>query len=100
VKPDRAEAVLRLSPSDTTMYHMKASVRDLRYNFPEIERRLRGGQKIEITKRGKVIAELSPAAPKAPAKMPDFRALLRKIYGDEVLAVSGAEIIAADRDRY
>lgn len=82
------------------MYHMKASVRDLRYNFPEIERRLRSGHKIEITKRGKVIAELSPVAPKVPPEMPDFRALLREIYGDKVLAVSNAEIIAADRDRY
>jgi antitoxin (DNA-binding transcriptional repressor) of toxin-antitoxin stability system len=80
------------------MYHMKASVRDLRYNFPEIERRLRKGQKIEITKRGKVIAELSPVIPQPPAKMPDFRALRRQIMGDDMLAVSWAELIARDRD--
>lgn len=95
-----AKAALRLQLSDTMMYHMKASVRDLRYNFPEIERRLRSGQKIEITKRGKVIAELSPVAPKAPPKMPDFRAIQRKIMGDKVLEVSWAELLAQDRDRY
>jgi len=82
------------------MYHMKASVRDLRYKFPEIERLLRQGQKIEITKRGKVIAELSPVSAKAPAKMPDFRAIRRGIMGDKMLEVSGAELIAQDRDRY
>lgn len=39
------------------MYHMKkASVRDLRYNFPKIERALRAGQEIQITKRNRVIA--------------------------------------------
>jgi hypothetical protein len=32
-------------------------------------------------------------------QVPDFMARLRKIYGDKVLAVSGADLIAADRDR-
>ena len=35
-----------------------------------------------------------------PRTIPDFLARVRKIYGDKVLAVSGAELLSADRDRY
>jgi hypothetical protein len=39
------------------MYHMrKASLRDLRYEFKKIERLLRQGEEIQITKRRRVIA--------------------------------------------
>src|SRR6266700_8135291 len=44
---------------DATMYHMKkASVRELRYDFAKIERMLRHGEEIQITKRRRVIARL------------------------------------------
>jgi antitoxin (DNA-binding transcriptional repressor) of toxin-antitoxin stability system len=83
------------------MYHMtKASVRDLRYEFKKIERLLLKGEEIQITKRRRVIARLVPEHAEALKKMPDFRARVRKIYGDKVLAVSGTDLLAADRDRY
>ncbi len=78
----------------------KASVRDLRYRFSEVEQLLREGQKIEITKRKRVIARLLPAAPATPARRPDFLARLRTIYGDRTLEVSGAGLLAGERDRY
>ena len=83
------------------MHHMKtASVRDLRYNFPAVERMLLQGETIEITKRKRVIGQLVPVAPKVKPKMPDFIVRLRRIYGNEVLTPSGAERIAEERDRY
>jgi antitoxin (DNA-binding transcriptional repressor) of toxin-antitoxin stability system len=83
------------------MYHMtKASVRDLRYEFKKIERLLRQGEEIQITKRRRVIARLVPEKEEVAKKLPDFRARMREIYGDKVFAVSGADLIAADRDRY
>ncbi len=83
------------------MYHMaKASVRDLRYEFKKIERLLLQGEEIQITKRRRVIARLVPEGPGAAKKMPDFLARVRRIYGDKVLAVSGADLISADRNRY
>jgi antitoxin (DNA-binding transcriptional repressor) of toxin-antitoxin stability system len=83
------------------MYHMtKASVRDLRYEFKKIERLLLQGEEIQITKRRRVIARLVPESPEVPKKMPDFEARVRKIYGDKVLAVSGADLISWDRNRY
>lgn len=83
------------------MYHMrKASVRDLRYRFSEVERLLEQGENIEITKRKRVIAHLLPVASGGPRKRPDFLARLRAIYGAKKLKVSGAELLARERSRY
>jgi antitoxin (DNA-binding transcriptional repressor) of toxin-antitoxin stability system len=83
------------------MYHMrKASVRDLRYGFKKIERLLHQGEEVQITKRRRVIARLVPENVRATAQMPDFLERLRSIYGDKMLRVSGAELIAQDRGRY
>ena len=83
------------------MYHMeKASVRDLRYRFREVENLLRAGQEIQITKRRRVIAMLVGCPPAPPVRRPDFLARLRKVYGNLPLKVSGAELIARERDRF
>ena len=83
------------------MYHMtKASVRDLRYDFKKIERLLLKGEEIQITKRRRVIARLVPETAETAKRMPDFEARVRKIYGDKVLAVSGADLVSWDRNRY
>ena len=82
------------------MYHMKTvSVRDLRYDFRKVERLLSQGEDIQVTKRRKVIARLSPAIEARPP-LPDFLGRLKEIYGDQSLAVSGAELVSWDRDRY
>jgi antitoxin (DNA-binding transcriptional repressor) of toxin-antitoxin stability system len=82
------------------MYHMKrASVRDLRYDFPKVERMLAEGETIEITKRKRVIGTLQPTNVPKKVEIPDFMGRLRKIYGDKVLKVSGAELVRWDRDR-
>jgi len=83
------------------MYHMrKASVRDLRYEFKKIERLLHQGEEIQITKRRRVIARLVPENAGACPPMPDFLGRLRAIYGEKVLPVSGADLVAKDRSRY
>ncbi|MGB8774978.1 MAG: hypothetical protein WCC78_12600 [Terriglobales bacterium] len=81
----------------------KASIRDLRYDFKKIERLLLRGEEIQITKHRRVIGRLVPESvkgAKTAQELPDFMGRLRKIYGDKVLAVSGAELISKDRDRY
>ncbi|HUP03826.1 MAG TPA: hypothetical protein VMU19_07555 [Bryobacteraceae bacterium] len=85
----------------------QASIRDLRYNFPAIEKALSEGQEIEITKRKRVVARLIPATqparpvperPPAPAHFPDYRARLKDIFGDKVLKVTAAQLIREERD--
>jgi antitoxin (DNA-binding transcriptional repressor) of toxin-antitoxin stability system len=83
------------------MYHMrKASVRDLRYAFKKVERLLHQGEEVQITKRRRVIARLVPESAPLAVETPDFLGRLRSIYGDKMLAVSGAELVSEDRNRY
>jgi antitoxin (DNA-binding transcriptional repressor) of toxin-antitoxin stability system len=83
------------------MYHMKkASVRDLRYKFSEVEELLREGEEIEITKHKRIIGRLMPVKPLSSPRHPDFLARLRKIYGGKPLKVAGAELISRERGRY
>ena len=83
------------------MYHMKkASIRDLRYGFRKIERLLRQGEEVQITKRRRVIARLVPEGTTDAGQVPDFLARLRSIYGEKRLPVTGAELVAEDRNRY
>jgi antitoxin (DNA-binding transcriptional repressor) of toxin-antitoxin stability system len=82
------------------MYHMKrATVRDLRYDFPKVEKMLAQGESIEITKHNRVLGTFIPASAPKKVQVPDFMARLKKIYGDKVLKVSGAELVRWDRDR-
>ena len=75
------------------------SIRDLRYDFKMVEGILRQGEEVKITRRRKVIARLVPE-PAQPPPMPDFMERMRSIYGDQLLPVTGAEIVHEDRDRY
>jgi antitoxin (DNA-binding transcriptional repressor) of toxin-antitoxin stability system len=84
---------------DANMYHMKkASVRDLRYRFSVVEDLLRDGHEVQITKRKRVIARLLPPEPTVPVEMPDFLGRMKKIFGKKRMKVSGAELIALDRE--
>ena len=76
-----------------------ATVRDLRYHFPEIEARLERGEEIEIRKRKRVIARLVPVRPKLK-EYPDFEAQAREIFGDKVMTMTGTEIVSEGRERY
>jgi antitoxin (DNA-binding transcriptional repressor) of toxin-antitoxin stability system len=78
----------------------KASVGDLRYRFRKLEELLRQGKEIQITKRNRVIARLVPEREEKTIEIPDFTARLKKIYGNRMLKVTGAERIARDRDRF
>jgi antitoxin (DNA-binding transcriptional repressor) of toxin-antitoxin stability system len=76
----------------------KATVRDLRYRFRDVEYLLREGEEIQITKRKRVIARLVPAKPAVPARRPDFLARLKRIFHGKPLKVTGAELISRERN--
>lgn len=67
------------------------SVRDLRYRFPEIEKRLKRGETVEIRRHQKLVARLIPAEP--PAQWPDFRALRHELWGKKVMKLSTTELL-------
>jgi antitoxin (DNA-binding transcriptional repressor) of toxin-antitoxin stability system len=76
-----------------------ASVRDLRYHFPEIEARLSKGETIAIRKRRKVIAHLTPVRRKAEP-YPDFAAIRKQIFGNKVVSTTGTDLMVEERGEY
>lgn len=74
------------------------TVRDLRYDFPKIEAMLRLGEEILITKHNKPFATLQkpkPAAKKAKPVLPDYKARIKKIWGDRVFTAQEVEAMRA-----
>ncbi|HWX19262.1 MAG TPA: type II toxin-antitoxin system prevent-host-death family antitoxin [Candidatus Binatia bacterium] len=76
-----------------------ANVRQLRHNFGSVLEWVAEGQQVEIVKKGKVIALLSPPPPPKPkrVKLPDFEARRKRIFGDRVMP---GNIIAEERESY
>ena len=80
-----------------------ATVRDLRTKFPVLARWMDSGEPIEITRRGRVIAHLTPAAcgKRQKAGKPDIMKRLREIYGDYVMPEEEAKaILDYNKGRY
>ena len=74
-----------------------ATVRDLRYNFPQVEAWLSGGEEIELTKRGLVVGIIVPGE-SAKRKMPDFAARARSVCGNR--KINTAAIIDHNKGAY
>lgn len=65
-----------------------ATIRQVRHDLRTVLNWVSEGEQVEISKRGKVVALLTP--PPAPTRAkgksrPDFAARLKRIYGDKVL---------------
>jgi len=76
-----------------------ANVRQLRHAFGEVMSLIDDGQQVEIVKKGKVIALLSPPPGRKTEKikLPDFAARQKRIFGGKVLP---GNIIAEERESY
>lgn len=59
-----------------------ATVADLRNNFRRVSAWIENGETVEIVKRGKPVAHLTPVKPKGKPVKVNFRAQLRKVWGD------------------
>jgi antitoxin (DNA-binding transcriptional repressor) of toxin-antitoxin stability system len=77
-----------------------ANVRQLRHAFGDVMDWITEGQQVEIIKKGKVIALLSPPPPADPPKkikLPDFEARRKRIFGGRVLP---GNAVADERESY
>ena len=76
-----------------------ANVRQLRHAFGEVMEWVAEGEQVEIVKKGKTIAVLSPPPPAKPRKfnLPDFEARRKRIFGDRILP---GNIVAEERESY
>ena len=80
-----------------------ATVRQLRTEFPKVLSWVNAGQEVTITRRRQIVASLVPAGdrPKRKAVLPDFRARLRRTYGDKTIpAAVMADILAENKGRF
>jgi antitoxin (DNA-binding transcriptional repressor) of toxin-antitoxin stability system len=80
-----------------------ASVADLRNNFARVSRWIEDGEKVEIRKRGKVFATLSPPSRKKKTgyvDWPDLTARLKKIYPKVPPGKSIGEIVSEGRGEW
>lgn len=74
------------------------TVRQLRHDFGSVMAWVEEGEQVGISKRGKLVALLSPPRPAKPTlrrKRPDFAARLKRNYGDTVLA---GDVIVEERN--
>jgi len=65
-----------------------ATVRQLRHDFGTVLTWVEAGEPVEISKRGKVVALMTPPPPPSRArstKRPDFAARLKRRDGDRVI---------------
>ena len=76
-----------------------ANVRQLRHSFGDVMEWIDEGQQVEIVKKGKTIALLSPPPAARPKKfkLPDFQARRKRIFGHRVLP---GNIVAEERESY
>lgn len=76
----------------------KVSVRELQQQLRRVLDLVRRGETVEITKRHRVIARLSPSgAARGTAPWPDLDARAREVLGDRILTPGGMEQVLSDR---
>jgi prevent-host-death family protein len=79
-----------------------ANVRQLRHAFGSVLDWVADGQQVEIVKKGKVVALLSPPAKSVSPKkfkLPDFEARRKRIFGDHKGPLPRS-IVAEERESY
>lgn len=75
-----------------------ATVRQVRHEFGSVLNWVEAGESVGISKRGTLVAVLSPPpAPRQPKprRRPDFLGRLKRIYGDQVLQ---GDVVVEERD--
>lgn len=79
-----------------------ATLRQLRNETDTLVKWVQAGETVLVTKRSKPLFRLLPAFPtdSGDCQIPDFEARQREIFPEGPLSVSGADLIAEERDRF
>lgn len=73
------------------------TMRELKHHTAALVARVEAGEEIELTKRGRPVARLSPTRARGKPRMPDFAGRLVEIYGDTVLTTTATELLSEAR---
>lgn len=75
------------------------SIRELQQNLKQVMERVERGQVVEVTRRRRAVARLSPlvdtSGPVLP--WPDLNARARLVFGARLVAPSGSDVVIEDR---
>jgi prevent-host-death family protein len=79
-----------------------ATLRQLRNETGKLVKWVEAGETVVVTKRSKPLFRLLPVLPeeKGPRALPDFARRQREIFPEGMIPVTGADMIAEERDRY
>ena len=73
------------------------TIRERWHDTTAVLLRVARGECVQVCRRGKPVAVLSPMKRKTKVKLPDFAARLKAIYGDKVLPTTASAIISNSR---
>jgi antitoxin (DNA-binding transcriptional repressor) of toxin-antitoxin stability system len=75
------------------------NIRELKHATSTVLEWVEQGESVQITRRNKVVAIISPPPDIAPKKIdwPDYEARLTAIFGDRILPTTGNEMMDYDR---
>ena len=74
------------------------SVRELQQNLKRVMAQVERGQVVEVTRRHRPVARLTPVGPTAtPSPWPDLDARAESVFGDRVIAPSASELVIDGR---
>jgi prevent-host-death family protein len=75
----------------------QTTIRELKHQTSKVLSVVESGTTLEVCRRGRPVAVLSPPGRRAKVEKPDFAARLREIYGDRILGSTGTEVVAETR---
>jgi prevent-host-death family protein len=74
------------------------SVRELQQNIKRVIDRVARGESVEVTRRRRVVARLTPVRPMARhARWPDLEERARRVFGDTVIDPPASDQVSRDR---
>ena len=75
------------------------NIRELKHATSTVLEWVEQGESVEITRRNKVVAIISPPPRPRPKKIvrPDYEARLKSIFGDRVLPTTATKLMDYDR---
>lgn len=74
-----------------------ATIRELKHDTTRVLAMVASGETVEVQRRGRPVAVLSPVRRPKRAKRPDYAARLREIYGRTELGTTGTDLVAEAR---
>lgn len=80
----------------------QVSVRELQQNIRRVLQSVEAGEIVEVTRRRKPIARLTPARADAaePAAWPDLAARTKAVFGTRTIRPAPSQQVATDRGRW